>query len=135
LLLLYYLNSSTFLCWRYPAFWHSTERRPPKISARVRATQLVLLARTVTLAQGTAGPSWCLLGIGGSLQRRPISSVLIGSLTRRGGHLRTLLHLGRRLVLPCRRAPVTVREVRALGHGGDDGLLVQSLPEIDDLLL
>lgn len=37
--------------------------------------------------------------------------------------------------MPCRRAPVTVREVRALRHGGDDGLPVQPLPEIDDLLL
>jgi len=37
--------------------------------------------------------------------------------------------------VPCRRAPVTVREVRVLRHGGDDGLPVQSLPEIDDLLL
>uniref|UniRef100_A0A0A9CPD6 Uncharacterized protein n=1 Tax=Arundo donax TaxID=35708 RepID=A0A0A9CPD6_ARUDO len=46
------------------------------------------------------------------------------------------MHLGRWLV-PCRRAPITVREreARVLRHGGDDGLLVEALPEINDLLL
>jgi len=37
--------------------------------------------------------------------------------------------------VPCWRAPVAVREEGAPRHGRDDGLLVQSLPEIDDLLL
>lgn len=39
--------------------------------------------------------------------------------------------------MPCWHAPITVQEVHALRRhgGGGDGLPVQSLPEIDDLLL
>jgi hypothetical protein len=122
----------------YPASWHFTQGRQAELSARVSATaeRLVLLPRTVALARGTAGPSWCPHRIGGSPQRwRPISSILIEALARRGGQLWTLPLC--RWLVPCRRAPVTVREVRALPRhgGGDDGLPVQSLPEIDDLLL
>jgi hypothetical protein len=122
----------------YPASWHFTQGRQAELSARISATaeRLVLLPRTVALAQGTTGPSWCPHRIGGSPQRwQPISGILIGALARRGRQLWTL-RLCRWLV-PCRRAPVTVREVHALRRhgGGDDGLPVQSLPEIDDLLL
>jgi hypothetical protein len=60
---------------------------------------------------------------------------LIEALARRGGDL-WILRLGRRLG-PRQRALVivTVREVAVLRRGGDDGLLVEALPEINHLLL
>ena len=130
-----------YVCLRYlyyPASWHVTQGCQAELSARVSATaeRLVLLPRTVALAQGTAGPSWCPHRIGGSPQRWwPISGILIGALVRRGGQLWTLRFC--RWLVSCWRAPVTVQEVHALHRhgGGGDGLPVQSLPEIDDLLL
>jgi hypothetical protein len=90
------------------------------ISERVGGTRLVLLPRTITsMVHGRNSPSWRLLDIGDSLQRRPAStSSLVGN-----------------LAMARRRAPVGVGEVRALRHGDGDSLLVEPLPEADDLLL
>lgn len=71
------------------------------------------------MVHGRNSPSWRLLDIGDSLQRRPAStSSLVGN-----------------LAMARRRAPVGVGEVRALRHGDGDSLLVEPLPEADDLLL